>query len=79
MNTAQMVATTEQTILNMGEQQRLVLALCYLEELGLEEIARVLEISEERVKELHAEAVREIKARLKIDIKQARGGAHAEI
>jgi RNA polymerase sigma factor for flagellar operon FliA len=47
------------------EQERLVIALYYYEELTLKEIGQVLELSESRVSQLHTKAVLGLRAKLR--------------
>jgi len=53
-----------QTIDGLPEQQRLVVALYYYEEMTLKEIGEALHISESRVSQIHTRAVKTMKARL---------------
>lgn len=48
----------------LPEKQRLVLSLYYYEDLNLKEIGRVLEVTESRVSQLHAQAVTRLRAKL---------------
>ena len=48
-----------------SEQERLVVALYYYEELTLKEIGQVLELSESRVSQLHTKAVLGLRAKLR--------------
>jgi RNA polymerase sigma factor for flagellar operon FliA len=50
---------------NLPERERLVLSLYYFEELTMKEISRVLEISESRVCQLHAQAILRLRASLR--------------
>lgn len=49
----------------LTEQERLVVALYYFEELTLKEIGRVLELSESRVSQLHTKAVLSLRVKLR--------------
>jgi RNA polymerase sigma factor for flagellar operon FliA len=49
----------------ISEQERLVVALYYYEELTLKEIGQVLELSESRVSQLHTKAVLSLRAKLR--------------
>ena len=49
----------------VSEQERLVVALYYYEELTLKEIGQVLELSESRVSQLHTKAVLGLRAKLR--------------
>jgi RNA polymerase sigma factor for flagellar operon FliA len=53
-----------ETIDNLPEQQRLVVALYYYEEMTLKEIGEALHISESRVSQVHTRAVKTLRARL---------------
>ncbi len=53
-----------ETIDGLPEQQRLVIALYYYEEMTLKEIGEALHISESRVSQIHTRAVKTLKARL---------------
>lgn len=48
----------------LPEKQRLVLSLYYYEDLNLKEIGRVLEVTESRVSQLHAQAVTRLRSKL---------------
>lgn len=50
---------------NLPEKEKLVMALYYDEELNLKEIGEVLDVSESRVSQIHSQAVKRLKARLK--------------
>ena len=54
-----------QSVKNLPERERLVLSLYYYEELTMKEISRVMEISESRVCQLHAQAVLRLRASLR--------------
>lgn len=49
----------------LPEKEKLVMALYYDEELNLKEIGEVLSVSESRVSQIHSQAVKRLKARLK--------------
>ena len=49
----------------LTEQERLVVALYYYEELTLKEIGQVLELSESRVSQLHTKAVLSLRVKLR--------------
>jgi RNA polymerase sigma factor FliA len=53
-----------ETIDGLPEQQRLVVALYYYEEMTLKEIGEALHISESRVSQIHTRAVKTLKGRL---------------
>ncbi len=48
----------------LPERQRLVLSLYYYEDLNLKEIGQVLQVTESRVSQLHAQAVTRLRAKL---------------
>ena len=54
-----------QSINALCEQERLVLALYYYEEMTLKEIGETLNISESRVSQIHTKAVQRLRARLR--------------
>ncbi len=51
-------------IKDLPEKQRLVLSLYYYEDLNLKEIGLILNVTESRVSQLHAQAVSKLRARL---------------
>jgi len=51
-------------IANLPEKERLVVTLYYEEELNLREIGQVLEVTESRVCQIHAQAVARLKSKL---------------
>ncbi len=55
---------TVEALKNLTEQERLVIALYYYEELTLKEIGVVLEISESRVSQIHTKAILSLRAQL---------------
>lgn len=50
---------------NLPEKEKLVVALYYDEELNLKEIGEVLDVSESRVSQIHSQAIKRLRARLK--------------
>jgi RNA polymerase sigma factor for flagellar operon FliA len=54
-----------ESVRNLPERERLVLSLYYYEELTMKEISRVMEISESRVCQLHAQAILRLRASLR--------------
>lgn len=52
------------------DQERLVIALYYYEELTLKEIGQVLELSESRVSQIHTKAVLSLRAKLRMRLMQ---------
>src|SRR5208282_4723925 len=63
LKTIKDIVTT--AIEELPEKQRLVLSLYYYEDLNLKEIGRVLDVTESRVSQLHAQAVTRLKAKLR--------------
>lgn len=53
-----------QVISRLPDQEKLVIALYYEQELNLREIGEVLEVSESRVCQIHSQAVKRIRSRL---------------
>lgn len=49
----------------LPEKQRMVLTLYYYEDLTMKEVAQVLEVSESRVSQIHAQALRDLKGLLR--------------
>ncbi|HGN1944747.1 TPA: RNA polymerase sigma factor FliA [Providencia stuartii] len=58
---AQLIEAIEQ----LPEREKLVLTLYYQEELNLKEIGAVLEVGESRVSQLHSQAIKRLRGRLK--------------
>jgi RNA polymerase sigma factor for flagellar operon FliA len=54
----------KETIANLPEKEKLVVALYHYEELTLKEIGVVLDISESRVSQIHSKAILKLRARL---------------
>lgn len=50
---------------DLPEKEKLVMALYYDEELNLKEIGLILEVSESRVSQIHSQAIKRLKSRLK--------------
>lgn len=57
-------AATVEAIKNLSEQEKLVVALYYYEELTLKEIGAVMEITESRVSQIHTKAILSLRAQL---------------
>ena len=51
-------------LLELPEQERTVLSLYYFEELKLNDIARILEVSESRVSQIRSKAIQRLRRRL---------------
>ena len=47
--------------------ERLVLSLCYYEDLTMKDLARILKVTDSRVCQIHSKAMKELKARLQSD------------
>lgn len=54
-----------EAIKQLPEREKLVLTLYYQEELNLKEIGAVLDVGESRVSQLHSQAIKRLRARLK--------------
>ena len=54
----------------LTEQERLVIALYYYEELTLKEIGQVMELSESRVSQIHTKSVPSLRAKLRMRLMQ---------
>lgn len=52
-------------IKTLPEKQKLVLSLYYFEDLNLKEIGEVLDVTESRVSQLHSQAIKKLKLKLK--------------
>lgn len=52
----------------LPDKERLVVSLYYYEELTLKEIAKILEVSESRVSQIHSKAILHLKAKLKNNV-----------
>jgi RNA polymerase sigma factor FliA len=67
----QEAACVREALLDLPEQERTVLSLYYFEELKLNDIARILEVSESRVSQIRSKAIqrlRRILARLRAPV-----------
>ncbi len=60
----------KETIADLPEKEKLVIALYHFEELTLKEIGVVLEISESRVSQIHSKAIIKLKSRLLQQVNQ---------
>lgn len=54
----------------LSEQERLVIALYYYEELTLKEIGQVMELSESRVSQIHTKSVLSLRAKMRLRLLQ---------
>lgn len=61
---AQEAAVLREALLEIPEQERTVLSLYYFEELKLNDIARILEVSESRVSQIRSKAIQRLRRRL---------------
>jgi RNA polymerase sigma factor for flagellar operon FliA len=50
---------------NLPEKQRIVITLYYFDSMNLKEIGKVLDVTESRVSQLHAQAVKTLKAKIR--------------
>lgn len=57
-----------QAIENLNEQEKIVMALYYYEELTLKEIGQVLNITESRVSQIHSKAISSLKSALSSEV-----------
>ncbi len=57
-----------QAIENLNEQEKIVMALYYYEELTLKEIGQVLNITESRVSQIHSKAIGSLKSALALEV-----------
>jgi RNA polymerase sigma factor for flagellar operon FliA len=61
----QLRALLGELIEQLPEKQRVVITLYYFDHLNLKEVGKVLEVTESRVSQLHAQAVKSLKAKVK--------------
>jgi len=61
----ELIARLSKFIKELTEKEQLVLSLYYVEELTMKEVAEVLEISEGRVSQLHTQAIKKLKNKMK--------------
>lgn len=61
---AQEAALLRNALLELPEQERTVLSLYYFEELKLNDIARILEVSESRISQIRSKAIQRLRRRL---------------
>ena len=65
MERKELLDNVVKVISSLSEQERLVIALYYYEELTLKEIGMVLKVSESRVSQIHTTSILKIRARLR--------------
>jgi len=65
MEKEEMKRVLMETIKQLPEQERLVIALYYYEELTLKEIGHILRVSESRVSQIHTKALARMRAKLR--------------
>lgn len=65
MERQELIDNVAKIISNLAEQERLVVALYYYEELTLKEIGIILKVTESRISQIHTTAIIKIRARLK--------------
>ena len=53
---------------SLKENEQLVVSLYYVDELNMKEIAKILEVSEPRISQIHANALRKMRLFLKDDM-----------
>jgi RNA polymerase sigma factor for flagellar operon FliA len=58
------VERLREALLELPEQERTVLSLYYFEELRLNDIARILDVSESRVSQIRSKAIRRLRTML---------------
>lgn len=68
IETREMKKLLVQAIEGLNEQEKIVMALYYYEELTLKEIGQVLHITESRVSQIHSKAVEKLKSALKTEV-----------
>ncbi|MCX8083382.1 MAG: FliA/WhiG family RNA polymerase sigma factor [Calditerrivibrio sp.] len=61
----QLISKLGEVIESLPQKERLVITLYYYEDLTMKEIGSVLEISESRVSQIHSEALKKIKKKIK--------------
>ena len=64
-------AVVAQAIDNLPQQEKIVIALYYYEELTMKEIGRVLDITESRVSQVHSKAILRLRAKLRALVAEA--------
>jgi RNA polymerase sigma factor for flagellar operon FliA len=64
MEMTELKAVTIQSLKELPEQEKLVMALYYYEEMTLKEIGMVMDISESRVSQIHTKAIMHLKYRI---------------
>jgi RNA polymerase sigma factor for flagellar operon FliA len=60
-----------QAIDDLPQQEKVVIALYYYEELTMKEIGRVLDITESRVSQVHSKAILRLRAKLRALVAEA--------
>jgi RNA polymerase sigma factor for flagellar operon FliA len=65
MENDELKKVTIQTLKELPEQEKLVMALYYYEEMTLKEIGMVMDISESRVSQIHTKAIIHLRSRIK--------------
>ena len=68
----QLRALLSELVEQLSEKQRVVISLYYFDNLNLKEIGKVLEVTESRVSQLHAQAVKSLKAKVRRHFNKAR-------
>jgi RNA polymerase sigma factor for flagellar operon FliA len=63
---------------NLPEKQRIVITLYYFDNMNLKEIGKVLDVTESRVSQLHAQAVKTLKAKIRRHFTKVKTQAQGE-
>lgn len=71
---AEMKAILTDGIRQLKEKEQLVVSLYYMEELNMKQIAEVIEVSEPRVSQIHANAINKLKEYIEQQMQPANGG-----
>ncbi|MBN1225613.1 MAG: FliA/WhiG family RNA polymerase sigma factor [Deltaproteobacteria bacterium] len=65
LNTKELKQNISKALSSLGENEQLVISLYYYDELTLKEIAKVLNLTESRISQIHSKAIIKLRARLK--------------
>lgn len=63
----------QESIQSLKQNEQMVISLYYVEELNMKEIAQVLEVSEPRISQIHANAIRKLKQYIEIQMQNSAG------
>ncbi len=69
MEKTELKTVIKESINELKDKEKLIVALYHFEELNLKEIGKVLNISEGRVSQIHSKAVAKLKAKVQVKIK----------